>query len=110
MSEHIRRLEEALEGTSSPSNPHPLLQPDMLNVKSTMQLYGVAQPKHDGSSIPVSAERTIDHDLNSDIEPNWTDAMSSVAAVCLLVSSLSLSITICRANDVTIEWKPRFSV
>ncbi|GAW06156.1 hypothetical protein LENED_008058 [Lentinula edodes] len=80
MSEHIRRLEEALEGTSSPSNPHPLLQPEMLNVKSTMQLYGVAQPKHDGSSIPVSAERTIDHDLNPDIEPHWSDAMSSVAA------------------------------
>ncbi|KAF8827491.1 hypothetical protein HHX47_DHR4000200 [Lentinula edodes] len=53
----------------------------MLNVKSTMQLYGVAQPKHDGSSIPVSAERTIDHDLNPDIEPNWSDAMSSVAAL-----------------------------
>ncbi|KAJ3917468.1 fungal-specific transcription factor domain-containing protein [Lentinula edodes] len=80
MSEHIRRLEEALEGTSSPSNPHPLLQPEMLNVKSTMQLYGVAQPKHDGTSIPVSAERTIDHDLNPDIEPHWSDAMSSVAA------------------------------
>ncbi|KAJ4481959.1 fungal-specific transcription factor domain-containing protein [Lentinula aciculospora] len=81
MSEHIRRLEEALEGSSSPSNPHPLLQPEMLNVKSTMQLYGVAQPKHGGTSIPMSSERTVDHDIISNVgESNWNDTMSSVAA------------------------------
>ncbi|KAE9405692.1 hypothetical protein BT96DRAFT_774396, partial [Gymnopus androsaceus JB14] len=32
MSEHIRRLEEALQSSSSSSDAHPLLQPDMLNV------------------------------------------------------------------------------
>ncbi|KAJ3992327.1 fungal-specific transcription factor domain-containing protein [Lentinula boryana] len=80
MSEHIRRLEEALEGTSNPSNPHPLLQPEMLNVKSTMQLYGVAQPKSDGTSLSVSSERTFDHATIPDVvEPSWDDTMSSIA-------------------------------
>ncbi|KAF5382310.1 hypothetical protein D9757_008470 [Collybiopsis confluens] len=67
MSEHIRRLEEALEHSSNPSNPHPLLQPEMLNVKSTMELYGVAVPKNGpGSALPVSSERTFNHDTLMD--------------------------------------------
>jgi hypothetical protein len=45
MSEHIRRLEEALD--HSTAGQHHLLQPDMLNVKSTMELYKMTQPKPD---------------------------------------------------------------
>ncbi|KAL0069882.1 hypothetical protein AAF712_003152 [Marasmius tenuissimus] len=47
MSEHIRKLEEALE--NSTSGPHSLLTPEMLSVKSTMELYGPTQGKPDAS-------------------------------------------------------------
>ncbi|KIK57140.1 hypothetical protein GYMLUDRAFT_46373 [Collybiopsis luxurians FD-317 M1] len=81
MSEHIRRLEEALEKSSNNSNPHPLLQPEMLSVKSTMELYGVTQPKHNGTAIPVSSERNFDRDSPfGDSERKWDSQMSSVAA------------------------------
>lgn len=41
MSERIRQLEEALEACRcSPEQPHPLLTPVLLSVKSTMGLYG----------------------------------------------------------------------
>lgn len=84
MSEHIRRLEEALEASGS-GDSHPLLQPDMLNVKSTMELYGVTQSKNGSTSTPVSSERTFDQDpvsMGDDADPRWHGpSMSSVAAV-----------------------------
>jgi hypothetical protein len=68
MSDHIRRLEEALESCSNPSEPHPLLKPEKLNIKSTMELYGVAQPKFGGTTIPMSSERTLDRDSLPGVE------------------------------------------
>jgi hypothetical protein len=86
MSEHIRRLEEALE-TSGSTDSHPLLQPDMLNVKSTMELYGVTQPKNGAAcsastSIPVSSERAFDQEpFSIPDDAKWNNgSMSSVAA------------------------------
>ncbi|KAF9267290.1 hypothetical protein L218DRAFT_955169 [Marasmius fiardii PR-910] len=45
MSERIRGLEEALEAATS--DHHPLLTQEMLNIKSTMELYGPTQGKSD---------------------------------------------------------------
>ncbi|TFK39046.1 hypothetical protein BDQ12DRAFT_604911 [Crucibulum laeve] len=51
MSDRIRSLEEALvklQSQSSP-DPHPLMHPDLLGIKSTMGLYSGAQVTHDAS-------------------------------------------------------------
>lgn len=101
MSEHIRRLEEALQSSSSSSDAHPLLQPDMLNVKSTMELYGVTQPKNGSTSTPVSSERAFDHELGDD-DSKWSGLMSSVAAVRAAVQFCHCDFLILyRANDAT---------
>lgn len=52
MSERIRQLEDALENLQSTcsSQSHPLLQADLLNIKSTVGLYGGAQVGTDVST------------------------------------------------------------
>ncbi|KAL0581182.1 hypothetical protein V5O48_000872 [Marasmius crinis-equi] len=56
MSEHIRKLEDALE--TSTSGSHPLLTSEMLSIKSTMELYGPTQGKPDRRT----PEQQNDHD------------------------------------------------
>lgn len=52
MSDRIRQLEDALQILQSRSTPepHPLLSPDLLSVKSTMGLYGGTQVGSESSS------------------------------------------------------------
>jgi hypothetical protein len=56
MSDRIRQLEEALQISqlSCSPEPHPLLEPNLLNIKSTLTLYGDAQTgtSHYPESIP----------------------------------------------------------
>lgn len=42
LNERVRQLEDALEGMqlSCSSDPHPLLRPELLQIKSTLELYG----------------------------------------------------------------------
>ncbi|KAJ3976866.1 fungal-specific transcription factor domain-containing protein [Lentinula raphanica] len=77
MSEHIRRLEEALEQTSTPSHSHPLLQPEMLNVKSTMQLYGVTAPKANGASMSSSSERAVERNTSNEPDMGWSEQINN---------------------------------
>ncbi|THV03886.1 hypothetical protein K435DRAFT_240987 [Dendrothele bispora CBS 962.96] len=66
MSGHIRKLEEALEQATAGS--HPLLQPDMLNMKSTMELYKMTQPgKSEGPSNLPHPSGSHDRTPPSDI-------------------------------------------
>jgi hypothetical protein len=56
MSDRIRNLEDALQSLqpSSSPNPHPLLAPDLLDIKSALALYGETQlgASHEASTHP----------------------------------------------------------
>ena len=54
MSDRIRQLEDALQILQSRASPepHPLLSPDLLTVKSTMGLYGGTQVGSESSASP----------------------------------------------------------
>ncbi|KAI3616044.1 hypothetical protein WG66_014000 [Moniliophthora roreri] len=72
MSEHIRRLEEALQEATSSS--HPLLKPEMLSIKSTMELYGTTQGKPDRRT----PELQNSHDTRMASEPHESKHNDSV--------------------------------
>ena len=60
MSDRIRSLEEALqslhaEHTANPDDPHPLMRPSLLGIKSTMGLYSGQGPTSDSASKATSS-------------------------------------------------------
>lgn len=62
----MRRLEDALEVLQSQcsNQPHPLLAPELLSIKTSQELYGTVNPPnpHASSATPTS---TTDHSANS---------------------------------------------
>ena len=79
MGDRIRHLEEALESLqrTSTSEPHALLRPELLLIKSSLELYGVAQTHHTtappGRGI-FDSESTPRTDSTSDDRPFADDS------------------------------------
>lgn len=67
MSDRIRSLEEALqslhaEHTANPDEPHPLMQPGLLGIKSTMGLYSGQGLTSDPAPKASSSHHAMDVD------------------------------------------------
>lgn len=60
MSDRIRSLEEALEAfqTACSSEPHPLLSPELLHIKSALALYGGTQTGSSHSPPPMATHES----------------------------------------------------
>ncbi len=96
MGDRIRDLEEALAKSHSPTDTHPLLQPTLLGVKSTVNLYRTSRASPNSSTDALTDP---EHETVSATSPQSTkggadiDATSSLSdtemmIVCLGHSSL----------------------
>lgn len=88
MSERIRHLEGALQGHHAERaafglEVHPLLRPEHLEIKNTMELYTCAQPRSSEITPTTSAshsrnssQSTTDNDFNDDISTFFPQSSS----------------------------------
>jgi hypothetical protein len=92
MSDRIRHLEEALESLQSQCSPepHPLLRPEFLGIKSTMGLYGGTQVGAEASATP--SENGHDRDVkHAHMDVDVLDRNSSEETQKGLIVQVSLS-------------------
>lgn len=79
MSDRIRSLEDALqslhsEHASDPEEPHPLMQPELLGIKSTMGLYSGTQSNSDS---PPKSSNSNGNGHRMDVDPAKLERGSS---------------------------------
>jgi len=122
MSDRIRHLEDALQvlQSSCSPDPHPLLAPDLLNIKSALTLYGEAQtgaghnldfvsPPEEANKSPRTDSKSTSQRSSDEISERNCHIQVNPAHY-LISSNLTLHRTWVITNRMTVKSRKKSSV